>query len=168
MLVKRTEQVQRGPMKRSKSILAAGLVALWPLAMPLAPLAAQRTSVTADEAISTAKEMYGPPTPTVNCAKPRDAQSPNEIVVCAKKKEDDAQFRVPSTSESDPNSKEALQDGALHTTDFGESCAKNPGGACIGFGSVPDPAYMIDFDLLPDTPEGSDADKIAKGEKKAD
>ena len=151
-----------------RSIVTASLAVLLPLATPIAPLAAQRTSVTADEAISTAKDMYGPPPPAANCSKPKDAQSPNEIVVCGKKKDDDKQFRVPSTSESDPNSKEALEDGALHTTDFGESCAKNPGGVCLGFGKAPDPAYMIDFELLPDTPEGSDADKIAKGEKKAD
>lgn len=33
----------------------------------------------------------------------------------------------------------------------------------IGFGSVPPPAYIVDFDALPDTPEGSDADRIARG-----
>lgn len=34
---------------------------------------------------------------------------------------------------------------------------------CVGLGGVPPPAYMIDFDSLPDTPEGSNADRIARG-----
>ncbi|MEP0189204.1 MAG: hypothetical protein ABJP70_04015 [Erythrobacter sp.] len=36
-------------------------------------------------------------------------------------------------------------------------------GNAIGFGSVPPPAYILDFDELPETPEGSDADRIARG-----
>ncbi|MGE5952438.1 MAG: hypothetical protein ACM308_02290, partial [Qipengyuania vulgaris] len=34
---------------------------------------------------------------------------------------------------------------------------------CFKMGRVPPPAYMIDFDELPDTPKGSDADRIARG-----
>lgn len=33
----------------------------------------------------------------------------------------------------------------------------------IGFGSVPPPAYIVDFDELPEAPPGSDADRIARG-----
>lgn len=33
----------------------------------------------------------------------------------------------------------------------------------IGFGSPPPPAYMVDFEELPEAPEGSDADRIARG-----
>lgn len=36
-------------------------------------------------------------------------------------------------------------------------------GNSIGFGSVPPPAYILDFDELPETPEGSDAERIARG-----
>ncbi|MBS1240538.1 MAG: hypothetical protein H6R45_1244 [Proteobacteria bacterium] len=143
-------------------------MAVLPLALPLVPLAAQQTSVTADEAIGNAKQMYGPPPPASNCSKAKEDQNDSDIVVCARKKQDDSQFRVKGTSELDPDSKEALDDGQPHAPDFAESCKKNPGGACMKFGSAPDPAYMIDFTLLPNAPEGSDADKIAKGEKKAD
>lgn len=33
----------------------------------------------------------------------------------------------------------------------------------IGFGAPPPPAIIIDFEALPDTPEGSNADRIARG-----
>jgi hypothetical protein len=36
-------------------------------------------------------------------------------------------------------------------------------GTSIGFGSVPPPALMIDVGALPKAPEGSDADRIARG-----
>ncbi len=36
-------------------------------------------------------------------------------------------------------------------------------GNAIGFGAPPPPAIIIDFDDLPDTPEGSNADRIARG-----
>lgn len=36
-------------------------------------------------------------------------------------------------------------------------------GNAIGFGSVPPPALIIDVEGLPEAPEGSDADRIARG-----
>ncbi|MBV7265759.1 hypothetical protein [Erythrobacter ani] len=36
-------------------------------------------------------------------------------------------------------------------------------GNAIGFGSVPPPALLIDVEALPEAPEGSDADRIARG-----
>jgi hypothetical protein len=36
-------------------------------------------------------------------------------------------------------------------------------GPSIGFGSVPPPALFIDIEALPQAPEGSDADRIARG-----
>ncbi len=36
-------------------------------------------------------------------------------------------------------------------------------GNAIGFGSVPPPALMIDVEALPEAPEGTDADRIARG-----
>ncbi|WP_336979342.1 hypothetical protein [Altererythrobacter fulvus] len=134
-------------------------------ALPLSPLAAQRNGVSAEEAVQNTKDMYGPPPPTRNCSKPNDQQSQSEIVVCARKV-DDSQFRVKSTSELDPNSKEATDDGLPRAPDVaGDGIFKGKG---MSLGGTPDPAYMIDFKLLPDAPEGSDADRIAKGEKKAD
>lgn len=36
-------------------------------------------------------------------------------------------------------------------------------GKGIGFGGVPPPAYMVDFEVLPQAPAGSDADRMARG-----
>jgi hypothetical protein len=146
-------------MAMVKKLIAAGLIAA--LALPGAPLAAQQT----DAKATVGPQQYGPAAPAKKCTS-TDKQRPGEIVVCGAK--DDAEFRVKSSAELDPDSKEATDDGQLHAPDFGESCKKNPKGKCFKFGSVPEPAYMINFDDLPDTPEGSDADKIAKGEKKAE
>lgn len=97
---------------------------------------------------------------TKRCAQP---ERRGDIVVCGDKPD---QFRMPSTSQSDPNSKEALDDGRLHTPDVaGNGIFK--GKATMGFGKVAVP-YMIDLASIPEAPAGSDADKIAKGEKRAD
>lgn len=36
-------------------------------------------------------------------------------------------------------------------------------GKGIGFGKAPPPAFIVDFEALPDAPAGSDADRIARG-----
>jgi hypothetical protein len=155
-----------------KKLIAAGLIAV--LALPGAPLAAQQADSRPGDAQAASPaapaKVYGPAEPTkaapAKKCSPSDGKRPGEIVVCGTK--DDAEFRVKSTAELDPDSKEATDDGQPHAPDFAESCKKNPGGTCIHFGVTPVPAYILDFATLPDTPEGSDADKIAKGEKKGD
>lgn len=141
------------------------------IAVPLAPLAAQRGGVTAEQAISNARMSYGPPPPTQNCAKPSDNQSESEIVVCAEQERDYSEFRVQSTTDLDPNSREALRDGVPRAPDVaGEGIFKGKAtvtGGCFLQGCPPDPAYIVDFTLLPEAPEGSDADRIARGEKRA-
>ena len=124
------------------------------------PAAAQgRTASTAEDVFANAQSAYGPPPPEPKC----DQGSGDEIVVCAEQQEQ-SQFRVKSSSELDPESDEALDDGLPRAPDFAESCKKNPEkGVCIGFGSPPPPAYLIDFSKLPETPKGSDADRIANG-----
>lgn len=86
-----------------------------------------------------------------------------EIVVCGN---DTPDQRVPSTAETDPNSRAARRalDGNIPSApqfDHGY-CAK-----CPHFGRVPPPVYYVDIKALPEAPEGSDADKIAKGEAPA-
>jgi hypothetical protein len=53
---------------------------------------------------------------------------------------------------------------APRTPDFIADCKDQgmPFG-CVALGGAPPPAYIVDFDALPDTPEGSDADRIARG-----
>lgn len=85
-----------------------------------------------------------------------------EIVVCAP---DEKENRIPSTSEDDPTGAGA-RDGRIDPPDVaGGGIFK--GKATASFGSVRQP-YIIDLSEIPEAPEGSDADKIAKGEKRAD
>ncbi|NMW32795.1 hypothetical protein HKD42_12055 [Altererythrobacter sp. RZ02] len=113
-----------------------------------------------------AEEAYGPPAPEKECA----PQQGDEIVVCAEEEQDQSQFRVKSSSELEPESEEALDDGTPRAPDVaGPGIFTGPptiGGLCIpGLQKCPPPpALIIDVTALPQAPEGSDADKIAKGE----
>jgi len=92
----------------------------------------------------------------------RSARKSGEIVVCVDRGED---LRVPSTADSDPSSlaaRRALNNGVPQAPAFSKSCKGQPG--CITGGWAPPPIYVIDLAAIPEAPEGSDADKIAKGE----
>ena len=92
----------------------------------------------------------------------RSARKAGEIVVCVDRGEDQ---RVPTTAETDPDSlaaRRALNNGVPRAPAFSRSCKGQPG--CITGGWAPPPIYVIDPAALPEAPEGSDADKIAKGE----
>lgn len=138
---------------------AIGAIALSALAAPGA-LAAQAT--TAEQALAQAHAVYSAESVSNRC---RPA-SGDEIVVCADKGRDQ---RMPSTAESDPNSREArrFRDGghpsAPRVTDLPDCSVEH----CIRVGSAPPPLYLIDLHAIPLPPEGSDADLIAKGEKRA-
>lgn len=111
------------------------------------------------EILDSARAAYGVRDPRDRCR--RSAEG--EIVVCVDRGED---LRVPSTAESDPDSREArhIRDGEVLRTpqlDRG-SCRGQPG--CVRVGWAPPPIYEADVSQLPQAPEGSDADRIAKGE----
>jgi hypothetical protein len=96
---------------------------------------------------------------TRRCAQP---ERRGDIMVCGRRPDEQ---RVPSTGENDPESRQALDDGRLHTPDVaGGGIFK--GKPTMSFGKVAVP-YMIDLSSIPEAPEGSDADKIAKGEMRA-
>lgn len=132
-----------------------------------APVAAEATSAdpaALDEAVAArldaAKQVYGIPDPRLRC---RPKPGSDEIVVCRDSGED---LVVPSTSESDPDSlaaRRALNGGVPRAPQFDRgSCRGKPG--CITGGWAPPPVYYVDVTRLPEAPEGSDADRIAKGE----
>lgn len=118
-----------------------------------------------DEAVSArleaAKRSYGVPDPRLRC---RPQPGSDEIVVCLDRGED---LVVPATSESDPDSlaaRRALNGGVPRAPQFDRgSCRGKPG--CITGGWAPPPVYYVDVTQLPEAPEGSDADRIAKGEE---
>ncbi|HSG35049.1 MAG TPA: hypothetical protein VLA37_10975 [Sphingomonadaceae bacterium] len=152
-----------------------GIVGL-ALSFPITPLVAQgiqyrydfeqddeaeEQDVTAEQALSENQNRYGPPAPRRNC---RQSPENAEIVVCAEEEQDYSEFRVQSTAELDPEGREGTNDGLPRAPDVaGEGIFQGEGS--IKFGSVPPPAIMVDFEELPEAPEGSDADRIGKGQK---
>jgi hypothetical protein len=122
-------------------------------------IAQEQADPAIDAMIARQKAVFGIPARRPRCA----AGNPGEIVVCA---QDQSRFRAAPTSELDPKSPEALDDGIPRAPDFsGGSCRGQPG--CITGGWAPPPIYIIDLDAIPEAPPGSDADKIAKGEMRA-
>ena len=145
-------------MRRSGLALAALLFipAQAQAAPPPDPAATDRK---VGEMLAAAHAVYGVPDPRPRC-KPSTS---DEIVVCADHGGDQ---HVPSTAESDPNSRaarRALNGGIPRAPQFDRGyCAK-----CQHFGSVPPPVYYVDVTKLPAPPAGSDAEAIANGEQPA-
>lgn len=115
--------------------------------------------------IARAREAYSLPAKPKRCG----ATADGEIVVCAPDRGE--RWRVPPTSETDPNSRAALRDGVPRAPNVaGRGIFSGPptvGGLCVLPPCPPPPAYMIDLSTIPEAPEGSDADRIAKGEMRA-
>ena len=132
--------------------------------MAALPLLAQSADPEPDpqiaERLAAAKSRLSVETVQDRC---RSARKTGEIVVCVDRGED---LRVPSTAESDPSSlaaRRALNNGIPRAPQLDRgSCKGQPG--CVVGGWAPPPIYVIDLSTIPEAPEGSDADKIAKGE----
>ena len=131
--------------------------------LPVVPAAAQETITVAPpkgggvaEALLTSRKLYSRDTPRCGIKGPD-----GEIIVCAP--DGGAQWRVPGSSETDPTSRAATNDGVPRAPELGRgSCVGQFG--CLTGGWAPPPAYMIDLSAIPDTPRGSDAEKVANGE----
>lgn len=89
---------------------------------------------------------------------------PGEILVCAP---DEDQFRVQSSSDMDPSGA-GSNDGRLNPVDVagpgifkGKATASN---LCLIPPCPPEQPLIIDLSAIPETPAGSEADKVAKGE----
>jgi hypothetical protein len=128
-----------------------------------APALAQSDSEELDrrvaERLEQAKAVTGVPERRNRCR----PSSGDEIVVCV---DNGGDQRVPSTAETDPSSLAArrmLNNGVPRAPQFDRgSCRGQPG--CITGGWAPPPVYYVDVTKLPEAPEGSEADRIAKGE----
>jgi len=128
------------------------------------PLGAQSADPAADaqlaERLATARSKLSVESVQSRCG---TARRSDEIVVCVDRGED---LRVPTTAESDPSSlaaRRALNNGVPRAPQLDRgSCKGQPG--CVVGGWAPPPIYVIDPAALPEAPEGSDADRIAKGE----
>ncbi|MEN9683759.1 MAG: hypothetical protein RLZZ427_1510 [Pseudomonadota bacterium] len=114
--------------------------------------------------ITITRNLYGAPPPRRRCD---TSGGDGAIVVCAPDRGED--LRVPSTAESDPASLAArreLNNGIPRAPQLDRGSCRGQAGCVIG-GWAPPPVYMIDVKAIPEPPEGSDADLIAKGEKAA-
>lgn len=141
--------------------LTIGLAILLPVS---GTSAQEQPELTAEEVIQNAETAYGPPPPEPKCE-----QTDEDIIVVCGQLEDQDQFRVKSSSELDPESEEALDDGLPRAPDVaGPGIFKGPatvGKLCIlGLQKCPPPpAIEVDFSQLPEAPPGSDADRIGRG-----
>lgn len=116
------------------------------------------------ERLEAARAVYGAVRPRPRCGATGDD---GEIVVCAPDRGEDQ--RVPSTAASDPASAAArreLNNGVPRAPQLDRGSCRGQAGCMVG-GWVPPPVYAIDVKALPEAPEGSDADLIAKGLKAA-
>jgi len=127
-------------------------------ASPAAPSASEQSLDAFD-----LRQMRSSPGANYSVISPRCPEGrPGEIVVCAP---DEEKYRAQSTSQEDPLSDQALNDGRLTPPDVaGKGIFK--GKATATFGKVEQP-YIIDLSAIPEAPAGSDADKVAKGEMRA-
>ncbi|MEO5587396.1 MAG: hypothetical protein ABIQ81_06860 [Novosphingobium sp.] len=116
-----------------------------------------------DEMVGRASTTYGPLAPQ----RPKACGSQDksgDIVVCAP--DDGKQWRVPSSAQSDPTSRQATRTGMPRAPQLDRGSCKGTGHVgCIGIGGKAREIYMIDLSSIPETPKGSDAEKVAKGEK---
>lgn len=117
--------------------------------------------VTAEQALDTAKEAYGPPDTKARPLCPPQ-RAGGEIVVCAEQQEQ-SQFRVQSSGELDPTGAGA-RGGGPRAPDLEH---KYPGPVvATGCFIPPCPPPMppiIDLKAIPEAPPGSDADRVGQG-----
>ncbi|WP_338446684.1 hypothetical protein V5F89_02480 [Pelagerythrobacter marensis] len=132
-----------------------------------APLPAQDTGPDpVDEAFEAARETYGPPPPSPpqpDCKQPEG----NEIVVCARL-EEQSQFRIRSDEDAeDEYAAATMNKGNPQAPDVaGPGIFRGPAsvsGLCLIPPCPAPPAYMVDFEELPEAPPGSDAERAARG-----
>lgn len=132
------------------------------------PAQSARAQDTAARAVATAQEAYGPPPPVEDCTEEQEAAIiSGEILVC-RRIVDRSQYRYSSPDDAEARyARETMNKGDPRTPDVdGPGIFKGPptvSGLCL-IPPCPAPAaYIIDFDALPETPPGSDADRVGRG-----
>jgi hypothetical protein len=149
-------------LSRQRERQAIAILACLTLPLTAQAVFAQDAGQSAEQMVDRAKAAYGPLAPQrpKNCG---SQDKSGEIVVCAP--DDGKQWRVPSTSESDPTSRQATRTGMPRAPQLDRGSCKGKGQlGCIGLGGRAREIYMIDLKSIPETPKGSDAEKVANGE----
>ncbi len=144
----------------------AGLAALSPVtahaqSAPAEPAATEQEAPPGDREIAEGLVLSARvSTPSRRRAVCGEADGKGDIVVCGADRGE--QWRVPSTADSDPASREAQRTGIARAPDVSAlpGCSRG----CLGFGRAPRQVYAIDLSKMPAAPADSDADKVARGE----
>jgi hypothetical protein len=151
--------------RRGLALLTAPLLFIGSIAGGHAQEATKATEPTdakVEGMVDRAKATYGPAAPQRPKACGKEDKN-GEIVVCAP--DDGKQWRVPSTSQDDPTSRQATRTGVPRAPQLDRGSCKGKGQlGCIGIGGKGHEIYMIDLKSIPETPKDSDAEKVAKGE----
>ena len=155
-------------------LLAAGLTIS-------APVAAQDDNAATPAPATGAAQTPPPPRINLLVTVPRDEPNPvqakecedkadagtlsGEIVVCRDLGNDGTGLTGDRKTTQKRYAEETAYKGAPRAPIFNPGCKDqgNPPGCISGFGKVPPPAYIVDFEALPTAPAGSDADRIAQG-----
>lgn len=142
----------------SREVLRFACPAL--IALPVAAFAQEDPQPRAGQAgASTADER--------DCRRREEgARISGEIVVCGNR-EEDARYRLGPRDEAANRHAEHTRDrGDPRAPDFAPPpCQPNLLTFCPTFGPLGAPPVIVDFSRLPEAPEGSDADLIARGER---
>lgn len=148
---------QRRSGLNARPLLALLLsIAVMPAAAPAQEAPAASDGQKAEALISRQREAYLPRT-RKRCGEP---SASGEIVVCAT---DSSQYRTDSSTAADPNSRNALKTGVPRAPELGRGSCRGKFGCLLG-GGAPAPLYIFDLSTIPETPKGSDAEKVANGE----
>ncbi|MBX7494494.1 hypothetical protein K3172_01335 [Qipengyuania sp. 6B39] len=88
-----------------------------------------------------------------------------EIVVCGDRADHDRHRLAPPGDARKRFAEETMDRGLARAPDFEPPpCVPSLLSWCSGQGRIGEDTVVVDFDALPEAPEGSDADRIAKGE----
>jgi len=122
--------------------------------------------VTAEEAVQTAREVYGPALPDQR-PEPCPVARPDEIVVCREIVEDD-RYRVPSSTDDALGAGAAVDDGLPRAPDVFGMPPCQAYQFCGTIGRAPTHPLLIDLKAIPEAPPGSDAARYAEARRAAE
>ena len=152
----------------SRSLAAIGL-AYGVICNPIASLAQEageeQPTITAEEALANAEAHWSG---AIDIKKPDpcadESEDPDVIVVCRRWESGERyMFERPPDRPVGADIRTSGS-GSPRPPDFNESCLHNRGREnCMMGGWAPPPAYMVDFDSLPETPAGSEAARLYGG-----
>lgn len=149
----------RGPRSAGLALLA--LAAWLPAAARADPEPTETAAAPSDRELAEGLVLSARvSTPKKSRATCGETDSKGDIVVCGADRGE--KWRVPSTTDSDPASREAQRTGIARAPNVSNlpDCSRG----CIGFGKAPPRVYTIDLSKMPTAPADSDADKVARGE----